>query len=376
MDILGESARGNQQVDLYARYKSFILDIIAGCGYGIESHDVQRDPRDPFLGVVKRWFEATGSVFGFIAMLFPEARLPLTFLANRFTNFAKSTDDLTGLYKRIVQEKRTNSEGARADLLQVLVDVADGKIKSRGLRKQPITVADDAEEENEKSESKIGSSRDEPALTENEVLAQAFVFLFGGFDTTSRSLSYASFLLTTNPDAQEKLFSEICNNVGEDEEITYDTLKKLPYLDMVMSETLRMYPAFPSLPKRECTKACTIKGIRFEPGVSVQAPVYFLHHDPEIWENPDDFEPERFNDENKAKIPPFTYMPFGQGPRYCVGQRFALLVAKITLLHLVKRFKLVETENTEAKFKYNFSPIPILGKSDWGVHVKLVPRLD
>ena len=183
--------------------------------------------------------------------------------------------------------------------------------------------------------------------------------------------------MATNPDTQEKLYDEICNNVEEDEEITYDTLKKLPYLDMVMSETLRMYPAFPNLPNRECTNACIIKGIRFEPGVSVQeAPVYFLHHDPEVWDSPDDFQPERFNAENKVKIPPFTYLPFGQGPRFCVGQRFALLVAKITLLYLVKRFELVETENTEPKFKYNFSPIPILGKSDWGVNVKLVPRLD
>ena len=368
MDLLENSSEKNVQVDLFAHYKAFILDAIAGCCFGVESHDVQRDPNDPFLMVVKKWFESISTPLAFVSILFPEAKSIISFINNRLSHFSTKTNNILDVFQQILDEKRSNPNIKRVDLLQAVVDAADGKPKERVKNKSKI-------HDNEDIAEKGTSQVEETTLTESEIIAQALVFLFGGFETTARSMAYTSFLLAVNPEVQEKLYQEICSTIQDGEDINYDTLKKLPYLEMVFNETLRMYPPFPSMPNRECTKACTIKGVRFEVGTVVQTPVHSIHHDPELWENPESFNPERFSAENKSKIPSFAYLPFGQGPRFCVGQRFALLVAKLTLVHLVQRFRIVECQDTRSKFDYNFTPVPKIGESTWGVHVKLLPRL-
>jgi len=84
----------------------------------------------------------------------------------------------------------------------------------------------------------------------------------------------------------------------------------------------------------------------------VQIPIYAIHHDPQYYPNPNQFNPERFMPENKDRLIPYTYLPFGTGPRNCVGLRFALINIKTAVAKILRKFKFVKTENTKTEFEY------------------------
>jgi len=123
----------------------------------------------------------------------------------------------------------------------------------------------------------------------------------------------------------------------------------MKYLDMVISETLRKWPPAP-LTDRVCNKPYTLKyddnELKLNTGDLIWINIVGLHHDPENFERPMVFDPERFSDENKANIKQFTYLPFGVGPRICIGLRFALIQAKVILFNLLSNFKIEASEKT------------------------------
>ena len=98
---------------------------------------------------------------------------------------------------------------------------------------------------------------------------------------------------------------------------------------------------------RECTKACTIKGLKIPKGTTILVPVYSIHRDPKIYPDPERFDPERFNVENKQSRDPYSYLPFGHGPRNCIGMRFARMEMKIVLARILKRISFIVTPETK-----------------------------
>lgn len=135
-------------------------------------------------------------------------------------------------------------------------------------------------------------------------------------------MSFALYELALNPDVQDKLAEEIRKYTSENgDKLTYDLLQEMKYLDMVVSETLRKYPPVGNL-FRQCTKPYTIPGtnVLIEAETRVFIPIYAIHRDPKYYPNPEKFDPERFTPEEKAKRHPMIYMPFGEGPRNCIGK--------------------------------------------------------
>lgn len=160
--------------------------------------------------------------------------------------------------------------------------------------------------------------------TDDEIIAQCFLFFAAGFDTASTLMSFLAYELALNQDIQQKLYEEIreINGTLNGTRLTYDTLSMMKYFDQVISEALRKWP--PAIfTNRKCTKdyEYDLDGnkVLIERGKSVWIPIYSIHHDAELYENPEKFDPERFNDENKKKIKPGSYIPFGIGPRNCIG---------------------------------------------------------
>jgi len=140
------------------------------------------------------------------------------------------------------------------------------------------------------------------------------------------------------PEAQKKLQAEIDEFCHETTDINYDTLHKMPYLDAVFKESLRYYPPVVTFVARTCIEDCSVNGVTFVPGVQVMIPIYLIHHDPEIWPDPENFLPERFIDNPDHH--PMAWLPFGGGPRNCIGLRFAELEYKICLVKMLKRFNI------------------------------------
>lgn len=174
-------------------------------------------------------------------------------------------------------------------------------------------------------ESQIGKVQVTRNWTNDEIIAQCFLFFAAGFDTVSTLMSFMAYELALNQEIQQKVYEEIreVNPSLKGARLSYDTLSKLKYLDQVISEALRKWP--PAIfTNRKCTKDYEYnldgKTIFIERGKSVWIPIYSFHHDSKLYKNPSKFDPERFNDENKHKIKPGSYFPFGVGPRNCIGE--------------------------------------------------------
>lgn len=158
-----------------------------------------------------------------------------------------------------------------------------------------------------------------------------------------------------NKHSQEKLRDELNQNYDKDGKINYDALNELPYLDQVISETLRMHsPAL--FTSRVCTEATELsfggKTAPIEKGMNVYIPIHQLHFDPEHYPDPEKFQPERFDPENggiKAFKDKGVFLAFGDGPRMCLGMRFALLQIKVAVAGIVKNFEITINKKTAKK---------------------------
>jgi len=208
-------------------------------------------------------------------------------------------------------------------------------------------------------------------LTSGEIASQSFLFILAGFETTSTALAFTTYLLAMNPKVQEQLFEEIDQHFAKVEDINYDSVHKLPYLECVIQEALRHYPLASVAVSRHTVETCTIKGVQIPKSMDLIADVWSLHNNEELW-GPDvkEFKPERF--ESKSLPHPYAYMPFGAGPRLCIGMRFALLEMKVALCTILKRYRIEQCAETEKHLTLRFSTVTIAPKN--GVHVQLKKR--
>jgi cytochrome P450 len=174
-----------------------------------------------------------------------------------------------------------------------------------------------------------------------------------GYETTATTLSFCSYELALNPECQEKLYEEINSAIDSNGEISYEALATLPYLDSVISETLRLYPPIIKLEREPITDyKLGDTGITLFKGQIVEIPVYAIHHSEEYYPNPENFNPSRFMPQNRDQIIPYTYLPFGAGPRNCIGMRFALMETKLCLAQIVRRYKFVRSVKTEIPLQF------------------------
>ncbi|EEC00733.1 cytochrome P450, putative [Ixodes scapularis] len=176
-------------------------------------------------------------------------------------------------------------------------------------------------------------------MTTEEIQANASTFLIAGFETTGTTLAFSAYLLAKHPDIQDKTREEVKSIIEKENGLTYDGVFSMRLLDQVISEVLRLYPPVVGFITRRCDNEYEYEGLKIPSGITVVVPAYQLHHDPEYWENPEEFDPERFSPENKDKIEPMAYQPFGNGPRNCVAMRFGQLTLKMTLAKLLSKYK-------------------------------------
>ncbi|XP_017044421.1 probable cytochrome P450 6a13 [Drosophila ficusphila] len=211
----------------------------------------------------------------------------------------------------------------------------------------------------------------EDALSFEQIAAQAMVFFLAGFDTSSTTMSFCLYELALNPDIQERLREEVLEVLDRNnQKLTYESVQEMPYLDQVVAETLRKYPILPHLLRRS-TKEYLIpsSNLFLERGTKIMIPVHSIHHDPELYPEPEKFDPSRFEpDEIKARHP-FAYLPFGEGPRNCIGERFGKLQVKVGLVYLLKEFKFSRSEQTKIPLK--FSSVTFLISTKSGIHLQM-----
>nr|XP_028602945.1 thromboxane-A synthase isoform X3 [Podarcis muralis] len=259
----------------------------------------------------------------------------------------------------------------RRDFLQLMLDARSSANDITVEHFDTVSQADVSIQENETSASKARPQKQNPkTLSDDEIAGQASLFLIAGYETTNSALSFATYLLATHPECQEKLLREVDEFFSKHGLPDYENIHELPYLDMVIAETLRMYPpAFRFT--REAAKDCLVLKQRIPAGAIMEFAVGHLHYNPKIWPEPEKFIPERFTAEAKLQRPPLSYLPFGAGPRGCIGTQLALMEIKVAFLRILQKFEFKACSKTEIPLKVKSHMT--LGPQN-GVYIKVVPR--
>lgn len=177
----------------------------------------------------------------------------------------------------------------------------------------------------------------EERMSDQLLRDEIVTILISGHETTASLLFWTLYLLDQSPEVEKKLYEAIRETIGDRPPAAAD-LETLTYPGWVLREGLRLYPAFANLSK-EVAKDDEIGGFFIPRGSSMNVCVWLTHRHPDFWPDPERFDPERYNPQNSAARHRYSWLPFGEGPRACIGEHFAMLEAQLLLILLVQRFR-------------------------------------
>ena len=184
----------------------------------------------------------------------------------------------------------------------------------------------------------LSEDEDGERMTDEQVRDEAVTLFLAGHETTANALNWTFWLLAQNPEAEARLHQEL-DTVLQGNRPTLPDLKRLPYTDMLIKESMRLMPPVWSIGRvnREATE---VLGYSFPEWSGIQICIYCAHRHPDIWERPNDFLPERWADPSIDEIPKYAYLPFGGGPRICIGNSFATMEANLLLATMAQRYRM------------------------------------
>jgi cytochrome P450 len=175
-------------------------------------------------------------------------------------------------------------------------------------------------------------------MTDHQLRDEVMNILLAGHETTANTLAWACHLLSVHPEVEAKLLAEI-DQVLAGRPPTLQDLPNLPYLDMVLTESIRFYPAVWSF-SRQPLDDYELRGYRIPKGSTLIISPYVMHRDPRYYPEPERFHPERWSDGLMKRIPTYAYIPFSGGPRVCIGKQFALMEGALVLATILQQYRL------------------------------------
>ncbi|KAG5882773.1 hypothetical protein JTB14_029949 [Gonioctena quinquepunctata] len=333
-NILDSYADNFTPLDIKSVVSRFTTDIISACAFGFKS-DTLDFKNEKLMEHGRNFFDYQWSSYkNNFVMAFPRRLLQKL----KFRIFPKETENyFMDLFGSILEYRR-NSGSIRGDLTDSLIKLTEKR-----------------DEEKDFS----GKNVMDP-LEKSEFVAQMFLFFAAGFETSSSTQTFAIFELAKNPECQMRLREEINRVLKKyDEVLSYDAMMDMKYLDNVVDETLRIYPVFSN---------CCKNVQRRLPNSSNLG----IQRDPEYYPNPMQFNPDRFNTENKSSRPHIANLPFGEGPRICVGKRFGLLQAKLGLATIIKNYEVTLNEKTCDDFQFVSNELILRKKGDVWINLKKI----
>jgi cytochrome P450 len=205
-------------------------------------------------------------------------------------------------------------------------------------------------------------------LSDGQVLDHVLTLLFAGHDTTTSTVSFLIYELARNPGWADRLAAELQDVCGPREPTAAELFGGLPLLSRAVDETLRLYPPAWIGPRRS-VRDFEFEGVRAPAGIQCFYSSWVTHRLPEVFENPDRFDPDRFEPERRAKWPRGAYVPFGMGPRVCIGKRFGYTEVHAIAATLIRRFRFELPDDYELKIHQTPTLSPL-----GGLPVRLTPR--
>jgi len=319
----------------------FSLDALASCAFGIDFNSFGGAQSSAFVEHASELFKQ--DIWGLLAIFKFLPGVPRLF---QMLNINVQKPKTTKFFRDIVTDTlktRAKSGERRNDMIDMMVDAMKQIAMDKEQKEQ-----DETEQEQFEQDMKF-NHKQKRKLTEQDIISNLIVLLIVGYDTTGMTLAAILWALSENQDVQEKLRREVdeaweaANGVFPD----YSSLQALPYLEMVVMETLRLYgPA--ALTMRACNEDYRLPGTDFT--VRKNDMIFFpneaFHKDPNQWSHPNTFNPDQWAPEERSKRSPHAFQAFGQGPRACLGMRFALLELKVAVAMLVRHLELLPGSTT------------------------------
>uniref|UniRef100_A0A5F9DJ24 Cytochrome P450, family 4, subfamily A, polypeptide 5 n=1 Tax=Oryctolagus cuniculus TaxID=9986 RepID=A0A5F9DJ24_RABIT len=202
------------------------------------------------------------------------------------------------------------------------------------------------------------------SLSDQDLRAEVDTFMFEGHDTTASGISWIFYALATHPEHQHRCREEIQGLLGDGASITWEHLDQMPYTTMCIKEAMRLYPPVPAI-SRDLSSPVTFPDGRSLPkGFTVTLSIYGLHHNPNVWPNPEVFDPSRFTPGSARHS--HAFLPFSGGARNCIGKQFAMNELKVAVALTLLRFELLPDPTRIPK-----PTARLVLKSNNGIHLRL-----
>ncbi|EFA10753.1 cytochrome P450 monooxigenase CYP4Q2 [Tribolium castaneum] len=216
------------------------------------------------------------------------------------------------------------------------------------------------------------SAKKKDGIIDNKgIQEEVDTFMFEGHDTTAVALNFALMLIACHKDVQETILQEMRDVLGDiHAKPTYSDLQNLKYLERCIKESLRLYPSVHLISRALGEDVRTQKGYLIPKDTITIIHIYDLHHNPDIYPDPEKFDPDRFLPENCQNRHPFAYLPFSAGPRNCIGQRFAMLELKAAICAILANFVLEPIDTPETIVVV----VDIVLRTKEGIKIRFVPR--
>lgn len=341
LDDQTKRSNGVYEVDAKDLFTRFTGEVVSNVGFGVEG-EFFADRSDPnsFKSMVGGIFEPTlmNNITFALIFMFPTLNKLL-----RRSFIPKPVDRLfRGITNQVIASRRNDSSAARNDFIQLMLEAhteKDGQIDRVGLT------------------------------------ASATSFFMDGYETSAVTLLFFAYHLAVNQPVQDRVRREVIGVLEKhDGLVSYDSIAEMTYMDQALSESMRLIPAFGVLVKR-CNERCKLVGedgieCVVEPGTDVVLPSEFLQVDPKYWDKPEVYDPERFIDDSKNDRPKTVFLPFGEGPRICVGKRFATMQMKAAMATLLRRFSIELSPKTKLPLEFRTAPLKMVVGGLW---IKIKP---
>ena len=300
--MLDRETNISKELEVRSLTSKYTMECIGACAFGIDTKTMTEDENEnPF----KKMTDFLDPPIYVLWLRVIRAIWPSIFYMFGFQMLKKQLKFFGDLVTSVISEREYKQSG-RHDFVDLVMSW-----------KQNHEIVGDSMKNIKTGENK------KVTLEANDdlLVAQCFVFFAAGFETSSTTLSYALYELAKNNEIQNKVLQEVDAYLARHENVlNYDCISDLPYLEAVVDETLRFYPALGMIPRELMEEYTMPGGAKLTKGLRVHLPVMYLHHDPKFYPEPEVFRPERFLGEEKKKINPYVYLPFGEGPRTCIGE--------------------------------------------------------
>ncbi|XP_075210857.1 putative cytochrome P450 6a17 [Lycorma delicatula] len=372
---LNDYAEREDVIELKYFTARFTIDTIGSCAFGLDI-DSLNNPDNEFYRISKGIFQLSmkSNIRNALNSIIPGITKTLGI---KFT-----PKDREEFFFRIVRESvdyRERNKVTRNDFLDLLIQLKNGhQITDDNEKKsnhQVTEICNNLRRNNEDSGQLLDQNSTNDLILTNELMtAQCFVFFIAGYETSSTTLSFCLYELALNEEIQTKLQEEIDKVLAKHNgDISYESLKEMTYMDRVVEETLRKYPPV-SILTRECVADYKLKesNLEIKRGLRITIPLYGIHYDPEYYPDPEHFNPDNFTEEAKKSRHHYTWLPFGEGPRNCIGMRFGILQVKTGLASLLSNYSFHRTPETQVPIVLSTKSFVTTAKD--GIKLKISKR--